>query len=189
MVLLGVILMLLGAGTGVVAYLAARGAASTVTATAFGFSRNVTAVELVIYGAVAVLLFALGWAMLSAAARRRVRRRREDKESARLTEVEEDADTARRNHERELQEAGLREEDLRRRENELAARHEGLDTREAELTRREAEWRDREAEWRDRESPSVADRVTGRADESRAARADERPVEARDERGERGSPA
>ena len=151
MALLGVILMLVGAGAGVVTYLATHAAAGTVAVSAFGFTRNATALELVIYGAVAVLLFALGWALVSAAARRRVRVRREGKEAARLTE------TARRDHERQLQEASLRDEDLRRRESELAARHEGLDTREAELERREAEWREREG-------PSVADVVTGRAE-------------------------
>lgn len=157
MALLGVILLLLGAGAGVVAYLATRGAAGTVTVTAFGLSRAATPLELVIYGAVAVLLFALGWAMVSAAARRRSRQRREDKETARVTEAEQNADDARRDHERELRESGLRDEDLRRRESELAARHEGLDTREAELARREDEWREREG-------PSVADVVTGRAE-------------------------
>ena len=157
MALLGVILMLLGAGAGVVTYLATHAAAGTIAISAFGFTRNATALELAVYGAVAVLLFALGWALVSAAARRRVRVRRENKEAARLTEVEENADAARRDHERQLHEASLRDEDLRRRESELAARHEGLDTREAELERREAEWRDREG-------PSVADVVTGRAE-------------------------
>ena len=157
MALLGVILMLVGAGAGVVTYLATHAAAGTIAVSAFGFTRNATALELALYGAVAVLLFALGWALASAAARRRVRARRENKETARLTEAEENAEAARRDHERKLHEAGLRDEDLRRRESELAARHEGLDTREAELERREAEWRDREG-------PSVADVVTGRAE-------------------------
>src|SRR4051795_5410757 len=75
MALLGVILLLVGAGVGVVAYLATHAAPGTVAVTAFGFSRNATPLELVIYGAVAVLLFAIGWAMISAAARRRARLR------------------------------------------------------------------------------------------------------------------
>jgi membrane protein implicated in regulation of membrane protease activity len=157
MALLGVILLLVGVGAGVVAYLATHAASGTVAVAAFGFTRNATPFELVVYGAVAVLLFALGWAMVSAAARRRARLRREGKETTRLTEVEENAEAARLDHERRFQEAGLRDEDLRRRESELSARHEGLDTREAELSRREAEWRERE-------SPSVADVVTGRAE-------------------------
>ncbi|CAN7221028.1 hypothetical protein LJR027_000657 [Terrabacter sp. LjRoot27] len=159
MALLGVILLLVGAGAGVVAYLATHAASGTVAVTAFGFTRNATPLELVVYGAAAVLLFALGWAMVSAAARRRARLRREDKETAHITEVEENAEAARLDHERRFQEAGLRDEDLRRRESELSARHEGLDTREAELSRREAEWREREG-------PSVADVVTGRAEGS-----------------------
>lgn len=157
MALLGVLLLLVGAGAGVVTYLATHAAAGTVAVTAFGFTRNATPLELVLYGAVSVLLFALGWAMVSAAARRRARSRREDKEAARLTEVEENAEAARLDHERRFEEAGRRDEDLRRRENELSARHEGLDTREAELARREAEWRERQG-------PSVADVVTGRAE-------------------------
>ena len=159
MALLGVILLLVGAGAGVVAYLATHAAAGTITVTAFGFTRNATPLELVIYGAVAVLLFALGWALLSAAARRRARLRREDSAAARISEIEQNAEAARLDHERRFEEAGLRDEDLRRRESELAARHEGLDTREAELSRREAEWREREG-------PSVADVVTGRAEGS-----------------------
>ena len=184
MALLGVILLLVGVGAGVVAYLATHAASGTVAVAAFGFTRNATPLELVVYGAVAVLLFALGWALVSAAARRRARLRRQDKETTRLTEVEESAEAARLDHERRVQEAGLRDEDLRRRESELAARHEGLDTREAELSRREAQWRERE-------SPSVADVVTGRAegnvnegtaswaDEDRPAGSVERPAETR----------
>ncbi|WP_256794912.1 hypothetical protein [Terrabacter sp. Ter38] len=187
MALLGVILLLVGAGVGVVAYLATHAAAGTVAVTAFGFTRNATPLELVVYGAAAVLLFALGWAMVSAAARRRARLRREDKEATRVTELEENAEAARLDHERRFQEAGLRDEDLRRRESELSARHEGLDTREAELSRREAEWREREG-------PSVADVVTGRADGSvnegtaswtdqpRSAGSVERPAETRSSR-------
>ena len=164
MALLGVILLLLGAGAAVVAYLATRGEAGTVAVTAFGFSRNATPVELMLYGAVTVLLFALGWALLSAAARRRVRQRREEKSEARVTELEEKTEEVRRDHERRLDEAELRDEDLRRREDEIAARHEGLNTREAELDRREAEWREREGS-------SVAD-VRG-PDETRASGRDD----------------
>src|SRR6478752_7258492 len=69
MALLGVVLLLLGIGAGATAFVAARSTASTLTVTAFGFSRNVTALELVLYGAIALLLFALGWALLAASAR------------------------------------------------------------------------------------------------------------------------
>ena len=103
MALLGVILLLVGAGVGVVSYLATHAAAGTVAVTAFGFTRNATPLELVVYGAAAVLLFALGWAMVSAAARRRARLRREDKEATRVTELEENAEAARLDHERRFQ--------------------------------------------------------------------------------------
>ena len=163
MALLGVILLLLGAAVGVLAYVATHPATTTVAVTALGLTRDASPFELVLYGAVAMLLLALGWALLSAAARRRARLRREEKERARVAEIEENAATARREHEERLQDAGLRDEDLRRRENELSARHEGLDTREAELAHREEEVSLREAELREREQPSVADVVTGRA--------------------------
>lgn len=163
MALLGVILLLLGAAVGVLTYVATHPATTKVAITALGLTRDATPFELVLYGAVAMLLLALGWALLSAAARRRARLRREEKEQARLAEVEENAEATRREHEQRLEEAGLRDEDLQRRENELAARHEGLDTREAELGHREQEVSLREAELREREQPSVADVVTGRA--------------------------
>jgi membrane protein implicated in regulation of membrane protease activity len=156
MALIGVILLLIGAGAAVLTYIGAQAAGGTIALTALGFSRTVTPVELALYAAVSVLLLALGWALLSAAARRRARARREDKEAARLAEVEEKAETARLDHERRVEESGLRDEDLRRREAELTSRHDDLDTREAELARREAEWRERQG-------PSVADVVTGRA--------------------------
>jgi len=159
MALLGVILLLLGVAVGVVAYVATHAATAVVPVTALGLTRNASPLELVLYGVVAMLLFALGWALLSAAARRRARLRREEKERARIAEIEEGAEATRREHEDRLHEAGLRDEDLRRRENELAARHEGLDTREAELA-------DRESRLTEREQPSVADVVTGRAEGS-----------------------
>ncbi|HET7800253.1 MAG TPA: hypothetical protein VFL38_07515 [Humibacillus xanthopallidus] len=159
MALIGVILLLIGAGAAVVTYLGAQAAGGTIALAALGFTRTVSPLELAAYAAVAVLLIALGWALLSSAARRRARARREDKEAARLAEVEEKAETARLDHERRIEEAGLRDEDLRRRESQLTTRDEELSSRESELSRREAEWRDREG-------PSVADVVTGRADGS-----------------------
>lgn len=166
MALLGVVLLLLGAGAGVVTYLASHAAAGTIAVTALGFTRNATALELAVYGAVTVLLVALGWALVAAAARRRARQRRELKETERVETIRREAETARVEQERRFEEASLRDEDLRRRENELTARHEGLDTRESELSTRDAELARREAEWREREGPSVADVVTGRAEGS-----------------------
>ncbi|TQM61613.1 hypothetical protein [Humibacillus xanthopallidus] len=157
MALIGVILLLIGAGAAVVTYIGAQAAGGTIALTALGFTRTVSPLELAAYAAIAVLLIALGWALLSSAARRRARARREDKEAARLAEVEEKAETARLDSERRIEEAGLRDEDLRRRESQLSARDEELGSREAELSRREAEWRERQG-------PSVADVVTGRAE-------------------------
>ena len=128
MALIGVILLLIGAGAAVLTYIGAQAAGGTIALTALGFTRNVSPVELALYAAVSVLLLALGWALLSAAARRRARARREEKEAARLAEVEEKAETARLDQERRVEEAGLRDEDLRRRETELTARHDDLDT-------------------------------------------------------------
>ena len=157
MAVIGVVLLLIGAGAAVLTYIGAQAAGGTIALTALGFTRNVSPVELALYAAVSVLLLALGWALLSAAARRRARARREEKEAARLAEVEEKAETARLEQERRVEDAGLRDEDLRRRETELTTRHDDLDSREAELARREAEWRERQG-------PSVADVVTGRAE-------------------------
>jgi hypothetical protein len=58
-----------------------------------------------------------------------------------------------------MEEAGLRDEDLRRREEELTARREELEARDQDLSRREAGWREQNR-------PSVADVVTGRAEGS-----------------------
>ena len=139
MALLGVILLLAGIGAGAFAYIGTHAATGTTTVTAFGFSRSATPLELVAYGAVAVLLFALGWALLSASARRRARLRRDERDSARVAELEDRLESERLEHERKLEEAGLREDDLRRREQQVAARHEGLDQREAELNSRAAD--------------------------------------------------
>ena len=163
MPLLGVILLLIGAGAAVVTYVGASAATSTVALTAFGFTRTVSPLELAAYGAAAVLLLALGWALLAASARRRAKARRADKEAARLAEVEDKAAADRREQERRIEEAGLRDEDLRRRESDLTARHEGLDAREREFEARDTELSRRESEWRERQGPSVADVVTGRA--------------------------
>src|SRR5215204_6205280 len=111
MALIGVILLLIGAGAAVATYIGARAASGTIALTAFGFTRNVSPLELAIYAAVAVLLIALGWALIAAAARRRARARREDKEAARLAEVEERAESRRLDQDRRLEQGGLRDED------------------------------------------------------------------------------
>lgn len=156
MVLLGIILLLLGVAVGVVAVTAAQ-STGLVHMAAFGLQRDSRPIELIIAGAVAVLLFCLGWALLAARARRRARVRRDERERERLADVERAAEAERTEHERRLEEAGLRQEDLQRREDDLAERETAVDAREREVARLEAAYREKVG-------PSVADVVTGRAE-------------------------
>lgn len=157
MIVLGLILLVLGALGCVAVYSGTRGATTTIPLDINGFTRDVTALELAVATAVAVLLLALGWAVVARSVRRRARRRREDREQEHVAELERSASDQRATHERQMRDAGARNEDLEKRETALSTRTSELDTREADLGRREAEWRDREG-------PSVADVVTGRAD-------------------------
>lgn len=171
MVVLGVILLLLGAGGGALAVIGARNGSGQVVVEALGFTRQAGALELIAYGVAAALLFCLGWALVAAAARRRSRLKREERERAHIAQIERRADDERAADEQRWAEAGRRDEDFSRREKELSARHDGLDSRERdlqrrsdELGRRDDELRRRESEWRERQGPSVADVVTGRAE-------------------------
>ena len=51
MALIGVILLLIGAGAAVLTYIGAQAAGGTIALTALGFSRTVTPVELALYAA------------------------------------------------------------------------------------------------------------------------------------------
>ncbi|HET7397415.1 MAG TPA: hypothetical protein VFJ94_02740 [Intrasporangium sp.] len=157
MILLGLLLILLAVGVGAVTTAAATSQSATTRVAMFGLERNAHLIELVVAGALTVLLFALGWALVSAALRRRARVRREERASERVAEAERAAESARLEHERRLEEAGLRDEDLRRRESALDERQDRLDARERELDRLEAAYREKVG-------PSVADVVTGRAE-------------------------
>jgi hypothetical protein len=159
MALLGIILLLLGAGLGIAAFLGVRDETGTVQLEALGFSRASQPLELVLLGAIAMLLFALGWALMAAAARRRARIRRDEREAERLADLERTAESDRVEQERRFEEASLRDEDLRSRENRLDAWAQELDRREQEVARLE------EAR-QERVDPSVADVVTGRAEGS-----------------------
>ncbi|MDN5797792.1 MAG: hypothetical protein L0H79_18880 [Intrasporangium sp.] len=174
MVLSGLILMALGIVVGAVAAVGAYGATGPVHVEAFGLQRDASALELVIGGGIAVLLFCLGWAALTSRVRHRTRLRREQREEERLADVERASAAERTEHERRMEEAGLRDEDLRRRESELAARDKEADdrlgarqdelaARQEQLEAREGELARREAQWRQQVGPSVADVVTGRA--------------------------
>lgn len=164
MVLLGIILLVIGAALAALALTGALASTSTVHLEAFGLQRDSAPVELVIVGGVAVLLFCIGWAAIASRARRVARTRRERREEERLADVERAAESERTEHARRMEEAGLRDEDFTRRESELAARHEELTTRHDELAAREQDLSRREAEYRQQVGPSVADVVTGRAE-------------------------
>ncbi|MDC5696760.1 hypothetical protein OO014_05780 [Intrasporangium calvum] len=159
MVLLGLALLLLGVGLGTAAYLGVRDETGTVTLEALGFSRDAQPLELLLLGAAAMLLFALGWALVAAAARRRGRFRRDEREAERLVELERAAEADHLEQERRFEEASLRDEDLRNRESHLDAWAQELDAREREVARLEEVHHQRV-------SPSVADVVTGRAEGS-----------------------
>lgn len=163
MVLLGLILMLLGVGLGAAAVLATRDETGTVALSVWGFTREAHPLELILIGIAAMLLFALGWAAFSAAARRRARTRREDRDAARIAAAESSAEAARLDHERRFEEAGLRDEDLRRRDEELGRHEAELRRWSEELDAREHELDQRRADWEQGQRPSVADVVTGRA--------------------------
>ncbi|GAA6525240.1 hypothetical protein [Intrasporangium sp. DVR] len=159
MVLLGLILLLFGAGLGTAAFLGVRDETATVRLEALGFTRDAQPLELLALGALAMLLFALGWALMAAAARRRARLRRDEREAQRLAELERTAESDRLEQERRFEDASLRDEDLGRRESHLDAWAKELDAREREVARLEAAHQERV-------NPSVADVVTGRAEGS-----------------------
>lgn len=159
MIVLGLLLILLAVGVGTVTTTAATSQSGTTRVAMFGLQRDAYLMELVVAGALTVLLFALGWAAISAALRRRARHRRDDRASERLAEVERNAEAKRLEQERALEDAGRRDEDLRRRSDELDEREERLKGRERELDKLEAAYRERVG-------PSVADVVTGRAEGS-----------------------
>jgi hypothetical protein len=159
MALLGIILLLLGAGLGTAAFLGVRDETGTVQLEALGFSRASEPLELVAIGAIAMLLFALGWSLIAAGARRRARIRRDEREAERLADLERTAEADRLEQERRFEEASLRDEDLRSRENRLDGWAQELDAREQEVARLEQAYRERVG-------PSVADVVTGRAEGS-----------------------
>jgi membrane protein implicated in regulation of membrane protease activity len=157
MILLGLILIVLGAALGVVAYLAATSHSQLVELTALGWTRGFSPLELLVIGAAAVLLIWLGWALAGATLRRRSRVRREEREQERYAELERTHAEYRTEQETRFEEARLRDEDFARREEQIR-------TRQAEIELREEELSHRETQWRDRESPTVADVVTGRAE-------------------------
>jgi hypothetical protein len=157
MILLGLILILLGAALGVLVYLAATPQTQTIELSEFGWKRDFGALELVVIGGAAVLLIWLGWVAMSAVMRRRARLRREEREQERYADLERTHNDYRTETERRFEDARVRDEDFARREEQIRTRQAEIELREDELARRETAWRDRQ-------SPSVADVVTGRAE-------------------------
>lgn len=137
MVLIGLILVLLGAGLGSVGYLGVSDKTGTVHIETLGFSQNVVPLELVGIGAAAMLLVGLGWACVASAARRRSRFRHRSRELDRLKEYERAVEADRLDQERRFETALLRDEDLRRRDEDLSRRDEDLRRRDEDLSARE----------------------------------------------------
>lgn len=160
MVLLGLILVALGLAVGVIAYLGAAGQTQTLELTAVGWTRAFSVLELLVIGAVAVLLVWLGWAAISSTLRRRARARREQREQERYAELERTHNDYVSESERRLEEGRLRDEDFARREEQIRTRQAELELREDEISRRETARRDQPGQ----ERPTVADVVTGRAE-------------------------
>ncbi|MEP7332689.1 MAG: hypothetical protein ABI692_11410 [Terracoccus sp.] len=170
MILLGIVVLLIGVGAGAVTYVATTGRNATIAVEALGFTRTASAIELAAYGLVAALVFCLGWALIAAGLRRRGRVKRDDRERARIDELERRAGADRAESERRFEEAGRRDEDLRRRdddlghrEKEVSLRHDRLDAREQQVSRGEQALSRRQREFEEQRKPSVADVVSGRA--------------------------
>lgn len=170
MILLGIVVLLIGVGAGAVTYLATAGRNGTIAVEALGFTRTASAIELASYGLVAALAFCLGWALIAAGLRRRGRVKRDDRERARIDELERRAGADRAESERRFEDAGRRDEDLRRRdddlgrrEKEVSLRHDRLDAREQQVSRGEQALTRRQQEFEEQLKPSVADVVAGRA--------------------------
>ncbi|OFE15291.1 hypothetical protein BA895_06000 [Humibacillus sp. DSM 29435] len=170
MILLGIVVLLVGVGAGAVTYLATAGRDGTIAVEALGFTRTASAIELAAYGLAAALVFCIGWALISAGLRRRGRVKRDERERARIDELERRASADRAESERRFEEAGRRDEDLRRRdddlgrrEKEVSLRHDRLDVREQQVASAEQALAHRRQEFEEQLRPSVADVVAGRA--------------------------
>lgn len=143
MILLGLLLLLLGAGIGTITYLAASSQSERIHIAAYGFARDANALELVLLGAGTALILAVGWAYIAAWLRRQARLRREDAEDARLDELDRSHAEVLADKERQLAQAAQREQELSHQVRELTVREAELEIRARELTLRETQWHDR----------------------------------------------
>lgn len=143
MILLGLLLLLLGAGIGTITYLAASSQTDRLHIAASGFSRDASALELVLLGAGTAFILAIGWAYIAAWLRRQTRLRREDEEDARLDELDRTHAEALAEKDRLLAQAAQREQELSHQVRELTVREAELEIRARELSLRETQWQDR----------------------------------------------
>lgn len=163
MIVIGILLLLLGAGVGAFAWFGLADETGRIMVSALGLSFEASPFQLVVLGALGMALLALGWAALAARARRAARERRERQHATALAEERDKSAAQRTQLEQQFEQAQLRDEDFSRRERELSARADGLEGREHELNLRDRELSRRETEWRDRMPPSRADVLAGRA--------------------------
>jgi hypothetical protein len=143
LILLGLLLLLLGAGIGTITYLAASSQSERIHIAASGFSRDASALELVLLGAGTAFVLAVGWAYIAAWLRRQARIRREDAEDERLDELDRAHAEALAEKDRQLAQAAAREQELTHQVRELSVREAELGIRARELSLRESQWQDR----------------------------------------------
>lgn len=143
MILLGLTLLLVGAGVSTITFLATSNQTERIHISASGFARDASALELSLLGAAAAFILCAGWAYIAAAARRRARLRREDEEDDRLDELERNHAEVLAEKDRQLDQAAQRELDLSHQLRELQVREAELQIRARELSVRETQWQDR----------------------------------------------
>lgn len=140
MILLGLTLLLVGAGVSTITFLAASSQSERIHISAYGFARDASALELALLGAAAAFLLGAGWAYLGAAARRRARLRREDEEDERLDELDRVHAEELAEKDRQLSQSAQREQELFHQVRELQVREAELEIRARELAQRESQW-------------------------------------------------
>jgi hypothetical protein len=133
MILLGLIVMLAGAGLGAATVLASRGAVEAVTLSVFGFTRETGPLELLAVGALSGFVTCLGLALVLGAIRGRARRRREEELEDRIDELEEIHEDELDRIREAVAEAKLKDADFARREKAMQERGARIEAREREL--------------------------------------------------------
>lgn len=111
MVLLGLLLILIAAGLAVWLVLGSQSLHTPINLDTPGFKIGMTPLALLIAGAVILLVFWLGWALIRASVRRRRRPVRESKEEQRRAELEENIRADERSRAEETHRTALTERD------------------------------------------------------------------------------